>query len=445
VSAFDRDYSIVSDRQAWFVTASRKNSLSDITAFLLSVVFFIALCSSLILVAADVSPAFHIDYSSARATAAILGVGLFGLCAATLSVRAFSFGYVVGFYMLAITGGYIWLSYFTPLPYDHQAARWSAALSSVLFFLAATVKFTSPPKFPTLSIAQMDSLVKCLIGVVVAVALYGAFGSGLHLVGPFAGEFIRSELKHPIWLDYAISISLSCLIPFTFAWLTQRRAYLTAAACIVVALTFYPIAVNKTALIAPFWLIFVFLLLKFCEPRIATIVSFLIPLSLGLVAQLADPSRPELAFRVINFRMLAIPSSGLDHYYHYFSGHPLTHFCQVSVLGKLFSCALPDQLGALMERQYEIGNFNASVLATEGIASLGLYLAPIGVVLCGFVICFGNLTSTGLAPSFVIQSSSVLAVMLMNVPLSVTMVSHGGSLLFGLWLITPRSATDEKF
>jgi hypothetical protein len=398
----------------------------------------LALCLSLIVVAGDVRPVFHIHYNSSSATPAFLSVALFCVFAAALSGRPFSFGYFVGFYMLAVTCGYLWLSYFTPLPYDHVAARWSAVVSSVLFFLTATIPFKAGMKFPALSIVQMDALVKGLIALVLAIALCTAF-TGLHFVGLFEGDFVRSELNHPTWMNYADSISLSCLIPFAFAWLTHRRAYWTAALCLVIELSFYPSTVNKTALIAPFWLIFMFLLVKVAEPRLVTILSLLLPLSTGLIAMLVDPSRPELVFRIINFRMLAIPSSGLDHYYHYFSMHPLTHFCQISLIGKLFSCALPDQLGPLMAQEYSIGNFNASLLAVEGMASVGIYLAPLAAALCGLLVSCGNLTSAGVAPSFVLLSSSVLVVMIMNVPLSVAMVTHGGIILFGLWSITPRA------
>jgi hypothetical protein len=419
--------------------ASSATVLSLVT--LLSAACLLVLCFSLVLVAGDVNTSFNIAYNNSNAVGAIFGAAFFCLCAAVLSARPFSFGYFVGFYMLAISCGYVWLSYFTPLPYDHIAARWSTAISSAVFFLAATVTLNRGPRlprFPSLSIAQMDALVKCLVGFVIVVALCGAL-TGLHFVGFTEGELIRSELSHPRWMDYATSISLSCLIPFSFAWLAQRRAYWTAALCIVLALSFYPIVVNKTALVAPFWLVFVFLLTKVIEPRVATILSLMLPLLIGLAAMTIDPSRPELVFRIINFRMLAIPSSGLDHYYHYFSTHPVTHFCQISPVGKLFSCAPPDQLGAMLAQEYSIGNFNASLLATEGIASVGVYLAPVAAALCGLLVSLGNLSSAGIAPSFVLLSSSMLVVMTMNVPLSVAMVTHGGIILFGLWLITPRA------
>jgi hypothetical protein len=434
VSAFDQNYRTIITTSNWLIGS--RGAASPIV-ILLSAACLLAICFSLILVAGDVSAAFNIAYKSANAWPAAFSAVLFVLCAAALCTRAFSFGYFVGFYMLAVSCGYVWLSYFTPLSYDHAAARWSTVLSAAAFFLTATITFNRQPKRPSLSVAQMDLLVKCLLGFVIVLAAYGAI-AGLHFVGPFESEFIRSELDHPLWMNYAISISLSSLIPFSFAWFTQRRAHWAAALCIVIALSFYPIDVSKTALIAPFWLIFVFVLARIAEPRLVTILSLLLPLLVGLAALLIDPSRPELVFRVINFRMLAIPSSGLDHYYDYFSSHPLTHFCQISLIGELFSCAPPDQLGVLLAQKYSLGNYNASLLATEGVASVGVYLAPLAAGLCGLLISFGNFSSTGIAPSFVLLSGSVLVVMIMNVPLSVAMASHGGIILFGLWLITPR-------
>jgi hypothetical protein len=432
MSAYDRGDRVLPNRPDWLAL-----SASGLAAFL-GAACLLALCISLIVVAGDVRPVFHISYNGSSAAPAFLSVALFGLIAAALSGRPFSFGYFVGYYMLAVTCGYLWLSYFTPLAYDHSAARWSAVISCVLFFLTATIPLKSSGlKIPTLSAVQMDTLVKCLIALVLAIAIRSAF-TGLHFVGLFADDLLRSELNHPSWMNYADSIALSCLIPFAFAWLTHRRSYWTAALCLVIELSFYPSTINKTALIAPFWLIFIFLLARVAEPRLATILSLLLPLSAGLLAMLVDPSRPELVFRVINFRMLAIPASGLDHYYHYFSTHPLTHFCQISPIAKLFSCALPDQLGPLMAQEYSIGNYNASLLAVEGMASVGIYLAPLAAAFCGLLMTCGNLASRGIAPSFVLLSSSVLVVMMMNVPLSVAMVTHGGIILFCLWSITPR-------
>ncbi|MET4371907.1 hypothetical protein ABIA99_004612 [Bradyrhizobium sp. LB12.1] len=54
-------------------------------------------------------------------------------------------------------------------------------------------------------------------------------------------------------------------------------------------------------------------------------------------------------FDVVNIRMMATPSSALDIYNHFFASHPLTWFCQISVLKAVMSCAYQDQLSVVMQ------------------------------------------------------------------------------------------------
>ncbi|MBV9565451.1 MAG: hypothetical protein JOY90_34115, partial [Bradyrhizobium sp.] len=86
-----------------------------------------------------------------------------------------------------------------------------------------------------------------------------------------------------------------------------------------------------------------------------------------------------------------------------------------------------------------IGNLNASLFATEGIASAGLVLAPLAALACGLVIAVGNRASSGLPARFVLISGSAMPQLLLNVPLSVTFVTYGAGLLFLLWYVTPRA------
>ena len=74
--------------------------------------------------------------------------------------------------------------------------------------------------------------------------------------------------------------------------------------------------------------------------------------------------------------MIALPSSALDFYNDYFSTHDLTYFCQISFLKPLVDCPYTDPLAIVMAKTYHLGNFNASLFATEGIASVGPALAP---------------------------------------------------------------------
>jgi hypothetical protein len=96
-------------------------------------------------------------------------------------------------------------------------------------------------------------------------------------------------------------------------------------------------------------------------------------------------------------------------------------------------------LGIVMQKAYQLGNFNGSLFATEGIASVGVWFAPVTVFICGLVIALGNRVSAGLPASFVLISGAIIPQALLNVPLTTVLLTHGAGLLFLLWYVTPRT------
>ena len=98
----------------------------------------------------------------------------------------------------------------------------------------------------------------------------------------------------------------------------------------------------------------------------------------------------------------------------------------------------------MMADEYHLGNLNASLFATEGIASVGLVLAPLSALACGFVIALGNRASAGLPAQFILLSSAILVQVFVNVPLTIALVTNGGALLFLLWYLTPRTIFDGR-
>jgi hypothetical protein len=97
-----------------------------------------------------------------------------------------------------------------------------------------------------------------------------------------------------------------------------------------------------------------------------------------------------------------------------------------------------------MAKAYGFGNFNASLFATEGIASVGPLFAPVSALACGFVIALGNRLSAGLPPRLILISGAILPVVLLNVPLTTVLLTHGAGILFLLWHVTPRAIFDQK-
>jgi hypothetical protein len=259
----------------------------------------------------------------------------------------------------------------------------------------------------------------------------------------------REKLGFPTIISYLTGIMSSALLPFAFAVFIARKKYWMAGTVLVLLLMFYPVVLNKLVFFTPAWLVIFVLLSRFFGSRTAVVLSLLVPVLAGILIMLPTTDAAfysyagQRYFFIANFRTLAVPAAAMDVYSDFFSRHDLTYFCHISALKPFVSCPYTNQLSIVMERAYNLGNFNASLFATEGIASVGLLFAPVATFACGLVIALGNGLSAGLPGRFVLISGAVFPHILLNVPLSVASVSHGLAILFLLWYITPRAMFEQ--
>ncbi|UPJ51951.1 hypothetical protein IVB30_11725 [Bradyrhizobium sp. 200] len=387
--------------------------------------------------------AFHLFYDPARLHIAVAVVAGFALISLLFLVARFSFGFIAGFYFYTMVLGYLWLSCFSDLNYDRLSAGLSAVVSIVAFLLPALF-ITSPIRHVyALSTTAFDRAliaILALTGATVAAAATYNF----RLV-PIEDIYeYRNKLEFPAILNYLIGIISTSLLPFAFAGFAARRAWWSACAVLVLFLLLYPITLSKLALFAPVWVVFMLLLSKLFTGRVAVVVSLTGPLVvvLGLVGLFG--SKAALLLSMVNHRMVAIPSIAMDAYNDFFSRHEITYFCQLTFLKRFVSCPYQEPLSVVMSQAYGMGNLNASFFATEGVASVGLWFAPVSVFICGLVLSLANRLSAGLPPRFILVSSAVLIQVLLNVPLSTSLLTHGAAVLFLLWYITPRSLFQHE-
>ncbi len=321
---------------------------------------------------------------------------------------------------------------------------------SCLFFLLPALIPGSPFRQTiTLSPGAFDRLLKAILFIGAATVVTGAL-SNFKVVSVADIYAFRKNIFFAGPMGYAIGVTSMALLPFAFAGFLLRGARSLAAAALALLLLFYPVTLTKLSLFAPFWLMFLSLLSKFAEIRIAVVLSLVAPIGIGVV--LATLYKAGVLpyevilpyFGAVNFRMIAVPSLAIDVYNDFFSTHPATYFCQISILKSFVACPYSEPLALLMAHNYALGNFNASLFATEGIASVGVMFAPIAALCCGFVIALGNLASAGLPPRFILLSSAMLVQVLINVPLTIGLLTNGGALLFLLWYVAPRGIFDQK-
>jgi hypothetical protein len=381
--------------------------------------------------------AFHIFFDPSRLYVAVIVAAAFALVSALFAFARFSIGYFVGLYFYTMILGYLWLNCFTDLQYDHRLAGFSAAVSAVAFLLPAL--FISSPirQVFVLSTAGFDRLLTLIVLLASTTVVLGA-AYNFHLVGFDDMYAFREKIESPTILNYLIGMTYSTLLPFAFAGFVVRKTYWGAGAVLFLLLFFYPITLTKIALLTPFWLVAVWLLSRVTEARAAAVLSLLIPILAGLLLLTMFRSHAALFFSIVNLRIGAVPSVAMDVYNDFFSRHELTYFCQISFLKSVIYCPYGEQLSVVMEKAYKLGNFNASLFATEGIASVGTWFAPVSVLICGLVVAVGNRLSAGLPPRFIMLSGAIIPHALLNVPLSTVLLTHGAAPLFLLWYITPR-------
>lgn len=410
-------------------------------------------CLSLIKVATLQS---YIHFSDERVWIAVAVAAAFSIVSLQFAVARFSFGYVAGFYFYTMILGFLWIDVFSDYSYPRLLAGLSAALS--LVFLLLPVLFIQTPfrQIVALSRAHFEHLLTLIlvisIGTIVVASTYN-----FRMVSIAHIYDYRDSLEFPGALRYLTGWVSSTLLPFAFAcyWLLGYRW--RTALVLVLLLLFYPITLTKFAFFTPVWIIGLAVLSRILAARTSILLTLFLPMLAGVILisisvdplsysaiyAAADSARIRM-FDLVNIRMMATPSSALDIYNHFFASHPLTWFCQISVLKPLMHCPYKEPLAVVMQNTYNFGNLNASLFATEGVASVGLYLAPLTALASGLVLALGNRASAGLPPRFVLMSSGVLPHVLLNVPLSVALLTHGLILLFLLWYVMPRSLFEPK-
>jgi hypothetical protein len=401
----------------------------------------IACCVSLALVSRSYTYA-HIWFDENGLYTGIVVVAGFALVSIFFTFARFSFGYFVGFYLYTMIVGFLWLVCFTQFHYDHQLAGVSAAVSAITFLIPALF-ITSPVRqsyaLSTQGLGRLLSFILILgAGTIVIGAAYN-----FRLVALEDIYHFRNELEFPTILNYLIGIVSNALLPFAFACYVVRKDWWRAGIILFLLLLFYPITLSKLAFFSPIWLLMISLASRYFEARTTVVLSLFLPVLPGIIFIIFGISAFSYV-GTINYRMIAIPSSALDHYNDFFSRHDLTYFCQISFLKPIVDCPYRETLAILMAEVYRLGNFNASVFATEGLASVGLLLAPIVLFLCGLVIALGNRISSHLPPRFVLMSGAIFPQTFLNVPFSTVLLTNGAAMLFLLWYLTPRTLFEHK-
>jgi hypothetical protein len=372
---------------------------------------------------------------------ALAGVFLTAGLIPLLLFGRFGFGYLVGIHFYGAIAGFVWITYFSDLNYDHERARLSAIASLFMFLLPLLFQTGQLRRTIVVLPQTMNRLLiaaLCFTGVVLAWnGHYGVAFVGMREAGELRSAFVR-----PAVLNYITGSLIGAVLPFAFAYFALQRRYYLASAAIFLIVLFYPVLLNKTVLLAAAWLPFLFFMFRTFEPKRAAVLSVLIPMTFCLTFYAVAPAESPIGllaahmFGYTNIRMLAVPSIAMNYYSEFFASNPLTGFCQINIVRAVIGCPYTNQLGPILADRYGLGNLNASLFSTEGIASVGPVWAPISAFACGLVISVANSVSARLPPQLIAASGGLVVQAFLNVPLSTSFLSNGFLALLLLWYVT---------
>ncbi|WP_244623125.1 hypothetical protein [Bradyrhizobium sp. MOS001] len=405
-------------------------------------------CISLICVAL-IYPHYHIFFRKEMLPAAVATVAVLAVLLVLFACARFSFGYFVGYYLFVMIAGYLWLNSFSEFGYNHRLSSLSATASAAAFLLPALYR-PPLPRLLTLSPQAFERLLGCIVLLGVAAAAIGAYYN-FRLVSLGDIYAYRETLTAPTLVNYLVGITTTALLPFAFACYALRGSLWRAGAIVIVLLLFYPVTLSKQTFFAPAWLVLMLVATRFMSLRITVILSLLVPTAAGVILfglyrYGLFPERFAMpVFQLVNLRMVAIPSLAMDYYNEFFFTHDLTHFCQISFLKPLMSCAYQEPMAVVIYNWFGIGGYmNASLFATEGVASVGPLFAPASALVCGIVIAIANGMSAGVSQRTILVSGALLPQTLLNVPFTTAMLTHGAALLFLLWYVMPRGIPEQR-
>jgi hypothetical protein len=228
------------------------------------------------------------------------------------------------------------------------------------------------------------------------------------------------------------------------------RKYHYAALALTGFVICYGLIYLKAALLAPAWLIFIYVGTRFFCRESTVRFYFLLgaPFLFGTAwylwsPQTANPGGNLIQFLYMGgvmFRLYALTSDAMGFYYEFFKTHPHTYWSHISIVDLFVHYPYGENTMALqMQSNYGLGNYNASFLASDAIGAYGYLALPFVGLAVGLIFILFNTAGRG----FGTTSRAVLTVMpalaLQNIPLATTLLTNGIALLILYMAWMPRT------
>jgi len=244
------------------------------------------------------------------------------------------------------------------------------------------------------------------------------------------------------WLSYTF-------LPFYFARGVLRKNFMDISLALLVNVLIYAATGSKAAILMGFIIYALHLLFGSGRNfllRLLTTLSVVVVLTVSL---LPDDGLLRWVKSIFLVRVLGTSGWTMSTYYDYFTTNGFTFYTHIGPINALTD-AYPYgeySLGQVIGLHYSgsaEANFNANFWASDAFAALGIAGVPVVTVVLCVVFFLINRSSKGYSTQFVVLWLSGFWLALLNLPLSVALLSGGGLLtMLLLWVASPLSPLHQ--
>lgn len=256
-------------------------------------------------------------------------------------------------------------------------------------------------------------------------------------------RFETTQINKGAFVNYLTAWFSYCFLPFYFTRGILRRSFIDIGVGLAGGLLIYMAMGSKASILMGFIMFGLHLLFESSKVFLLRLLLTLSVAVLLCIALLPDEGPLFFVKSILLIRVLAVGGWTMSTYYEYFTTHGFTYYTHIGPINALTN-AYPYgnySLGQLIGIEYsgsERANFNANFWASDAFAAWGIAGVPIATAALCIIFYVINRASRGYSAEFVVLWLAGFWLALLNVPLSVALLS-GGGLLTALLLWVTRS------
>jgi hypothetical protein len=334
---------------------------------------------------------------------------------------------------------------FVPMPTTSEYWTIYALLWVGYFILCSLCSLsvtTRTAQFTDAGYKRLLTIVFAIVGLLLA---YVVMTNHVQLVSLEGAHAAQADVTVKGLEGYILPAYICSFGGLIIAAAVAYRRYILIPLAVAGFLICYVTIEERTGAIMPFWIAFVFFSQKYlfrdsvARYLLCVMAPYLVLAAIAILLGTVDRQSIFYAvFMLADYRAYAIPAIAFNVYYNFFNFAPHTYWTHITLVSKFMPSPYDQPLSVVMENAYNMGNYNASFLETDGIAAAGMATLPWVCATFGIVLVAVNSCTRRLSVKMLALTMAGPAIQLMDVGLGPGFLTNGIGLLCIILLLAPR-------